>query len=506
MNNPHMERVREMEIKLDLPCILVIFGGTGDLTHRKLIPSLYNLQHQNLLPDNFAVVSVGRRDYSNDFYREQLRKSAENFSRFKINDEDWSKLEQRIHYVKFNFEDHDGYDKLDENLREFDTTYNTQGNRIYYLAVAPEYFEVIVDKLEEHNMALNSPGIKRIVIEKPFGKDVESAQYLNDKITRVFTEKNTYRIDHYLGKEMIQNIMVLRFANTLFESIWNNKYIDNIQISSSETVGVENRGGYYENSGALKDMIQNHMLQLLTLVAMEPPANLDTESIRDEKVKVLRSMEKITPKYIKENMVRGQYGRGRIGNKDVAAYREEDRVSPDSNIETFAALKLQIENYRWAGVPIYLRTGKRLRTKSTEIIIQFKTLPGVLYFKENGHLEPNLLVIKIQPREGAFFQFNAKRPGTGNVIVPVQMDFCQNCNFENNSPEAYERLLSDVIKGDSTLFTRWDEVAFSWKYVDNILKVWRENESDFPNYESGSWGPKEADELLAKDGRKWWNI
>jgi glucose-6-phosphate 1-dehydrogenase len=459
-----------------------------------------------MLPDNFAIVAVGRRDYSEADYREHLKKSVEPFSRFPMEEEVWDSLEQKIHYAKFNFDEDQGYVDLDNQLKELDKRYDTEGNRIYYLAVAPDYFEVIVDKLDEHDMTLKSQGIKRLVIEKPFGKDLESAEFLNQKISSVFSEKNIYRIDHYLGKEMIQNIMVLRFSNAIFESVWSNKYIDNIQISSSETVGVENRGGYYETAGALKDMIQNHMLQLLTLTAMEPPANLETESIRDEKVKVLRSMAKLTPEYIKENMVRGQYAAGKVGNKEVVAYRDEDRVSPESNTETFAAFKLTIDNYRWAGVPFYLRTGKRLKDKSTEIIIQFKHLPGTLYFKDNGNLEPNLLVIKIQPREGVFFQFNVKQPGGGNVVLPVQMDFCQNCNLQFNSPEAYERLISDVIKGDSTLFTRWDEVEFSWKYVDNILKIWRQDSNTLPTYESGSWGPKEADELLAKDGHKWWNI
>jgi glucose-6-phosphate 1-dehydrogenase len=498
--------VIKVDFKLDLPSVFVIFGGTGDLTHRKLMPSLYNLHYQNMLPDNFAIVSVGRRTYSDEEYTAQLKKSVQRFSRFPMEDEVWSKLEAKIHYVKFNFDEDEGYIDLDNELKEIDNKYNTQGNRIYYLAVSPDYFEVIVDKLDKNNMTLEAPGIKRLVIEKPFGKNLESAEFLNKKITDVFTEKNIFRIDHYLGKEMIQNIMVLRFSNTIFESVWNNRYIDNIQISSSEIVGVENRGGYYETAGALKDMIQNHMLQLLTLTAMEPPVNLETESIRDEKVKVLRSMAKLTPEYIKENMVRGQYAEGKIGNKEVVSYRDEESVSVDSNTETFAAFKLTIDNYRWSGVPFYLRTGKRLKDKSTEIIIEFKHLPGTLYFKDNGKLEPNLLVIKIQPREGVFFQFNVKQPGGGNVVLPVQMDFCQNCNLQFNSPEAYERLISDVIKGDSTLFTRWDEVEFSWKYVDNILKAWRQDSKGMPRYESGTWGPEEANELLARDGHKWWNI
>ena len=491
--------------RVQLPSIMVIFGGTGDLTHRKLMPSLYNLFQQNVLPDNFAIAAVGRRKYSNEEYRSQVRESIEKYSRFKVEDETWEKLKDRIHYISFNFDDDSGYVHLKDELEQLDIKYSTLGNRIYYLAVSPEYFDVIVDKLDKHHMALDDSSIRRIVIEKPFGKNLESAGYLNDRITRVFKEENTYRIDHYLGKEMIQNIMVMRFANSVFEHLWNNKYIDNVQISSTETVGVENRGGYYETSGALKDMIQNHMFQLLTLTAMEPPVNLDTESIRDEKVKVLRSLQPVSVEFVKDNMVRGQYGKGQMGIHSVNGYREEERVSSDSDIETFVAMKLYIENYRWAGVPFYIRSGKRMGNKTTEIVIQFKSLPKILYTKDE-ELQPNLLVIKVQPKEGVMFQFNTKKPGTGNEIIPVQMDFCQNCMMENNSPEAYERLISDIMKGDATLFTRWDEVEFSWKYVDEILRIWRQEKPDFPNYASGSWGPEEAHGLLEREGRQWWNV
>lgn len=494
-----------MQFKLQLPSVMVIFGGTGDLTHRKLMPSIYNLYFQNSLPDNFALVSVGRRDFTEDEYREQVKLSVEKYTRFKLDEAVWEKMKSRLFYVQFNFDDDDGYTKLKGMLDILDSKYNTQGNRIYYLAVAPEYFYVIVDKLEKHDMALKDGLIRRIVIEKPFGKNLGSASYLNEKITRVFTEENTYRIDHYLGKEMIQNIMVLRFANSLFEHQWNNKYIDNIQITSSEIVGVENRGGYYEKAGALKDMIQNHMFQLLALTAMEPPVNLDTESIRDEKIKLLKSLQPVNEEFVRDNMVRGQYGKGKIGNTQVKAYREEDRVSPESKIETFVAMKIFVENFRWAGVPFYIRTGKRMNNKTTEIVVQFKSLPNILYTKEND-LAPNLLVIRIQPREGVMFQFNGKKPGTGNEIIPVQMDFCQNCMLENNSPEAYERLLFDVIKGDSTLFTRWDEVEYSWKFIDSIMKIWEAQDYEFTSYESGTSGPEEAHELLAKDGRQWWEV
>jgi glucose-6-phosphate 1-dehydrogenase len=495
-----------LDLNIDLSCAMVIFGGTGDLTHRKLMPAIYNLAHNQMLPDNFYVVSIGRRIFSDEEYRDKIKEAVEKYSRFKFDEGVWNQIKGRIYYLEFPFEDNNGYIRLRELLRELDGTYNTGGNRIYYLAVAPEHFETIVEKLKINGMNNQEDGKKRIVIEKPFGRDLRSAQYLNKKITDAFDEDNIYRIDHYLGKEMIQNIMVLRFANVLFESLWNNRYIDNIQISSSETVGVENRGGYYETSGALKDMIQNHLFQLLSLIAMEPPVNLDTKSIRDEKVKVLRSIEEVTPEFVVKNMVRGQYGKGIIGNKEVIGYREEERVSPESNIETFAAMKLYIQNYRWAGVPFYIRSGKRLNNKSTEIVIQFKSLRNVLYFKEFEDLQPNLLVIKVQPREGVFFQFNGKKPGVGNTIVPVQMDFCQNCQFENNSPEAYERLLYEVMKGDSTLFTRWDEVEYSWRFVDTIAEVWRNTKPEFPNYKSGSWGPDAADELLRQDGRFWWNI
>jgi glucose-6-phosphate 1-dehydrogenase len=347
---------------------------------------------------------------------------------------------------------------------------------------------------------------RRVVIEKPFGRDLKSAQFLNQAITGVFSEKDTYRIDHYLGKEMLQNIMVIRFANALFEPVWNNRFIDNIQISSSETVGVENRGDYYEKSGVLRDMVQNHMLQLLTLTAMEPPVNLETESIRDEKVKVLRSLQYLTPELVRENGVRGQYGPGRIQNKEVPGYREEKRVDPKSFTETFIAMKAQVENFRWSGVPFYIRSGKRMPAKSTEVVVQFKQVPEILFFKEYGIMEPNFLVIKVQPQEGVFLSFNAKKPGTSMNIVPVQMDFCQNCLLEHDSPEAYERLLYDVMRGESTLFTRWDEVEYSWRYVDSIAEAWENEKTDFPNYAAGTWGPQKAEELIERDNKKWRNF
>ncbi|MDF2547636.1 MAG: glucose-6-phosphate dehydrogenase [Anaerosolibacter sp.] len=489
---------------MDLSCTMIIFGGTGDLAHRKLMPAIYNLLHEKLLPENFAVVAVGRKEKTSEGYREEIYHSIREFSRFKVDEGTWNHLKDRIYYRTLDFLQEEAYISLEAFLRDKADQYHTKGNRVYYMAVAPEYFEGIVDKLHRHCMGGDVAGWQRVVIEKPFGRDLSSAKYLNDKIVQVFQEENTYRIDHYLGKEMLQNIMVLRFANMIFEPLWNNRFIDHIQITSSETVGVENRGDYYERSGAMRDMVQSHMLQLLSLIAMEPPNDLDTESIRNEKVKVLKALKKIEGKDVVENTVRGQYGSYEADNGKTPGYREEVRVDHRSVTETFVALRIFIENFRWAGVPFYIRTGKRMPEKSTEILIQFKTMENILYFKDK-QLQPNILVIRIQPMEGVFFQFNAKEPGTRQRIIPVEMDFCQNCRVGINSPEAYERLLYDVMRGDATLFARWDEVEYAWKFIDSILEGWKDHIPVFPNYEAGTWGPKEADELLEKDQRNWIN-
>lgn len=489
------------------PCQLVIFGGTGDLTHRKLLPALYNLTVQDLLPEGFVLVAIGRRDKTSKSYRQEAYKSVKEFSRLEVDEAAWWSLEERIYYQRFDFREDPGYLKLNKFLQEMDEKYQTKGNRIFYLAVAPDYFGVIVDKLETHGILKNASSTwPRVVIEKPFGHDLKSARHLNDKLTRVFSEDRIYRIDHYLGKEMLQNIMVIRFANTLFEPLWNNKYIDNVQIISGETAGVGNRGGYYERAGALRDMVQNHMLQLLTLTAIEPPGDLETESIRDEKVKVLKKLADFEPDKIDDFAIRGQYGPGYIKGEKVFGYREEERTSPESNTETFVALKLFINNWRWAGVPFYIKTGKRLPKKSTEVIIEFNSHLHPDYLQDFTSLEPNLLVIRIQPREGVYLQFNAKEPGSRQKIIPVNMDFCQNCQIGTNSPEAYERLLYDIMLGDQTLFTRWDEVEYSWRFIDKLSRAWERIKPDFPNYAAGSTGPKAADELLVKDGRKWWEI
>lgn len=490
----------------ELANVMVLFGGTGDLAKRKILPALYHLKKMGNLPEGFAVVAIGRREKSHEEYREYIYNFIKEEAKVTMEPKLWQDLRKKIYYLPFHFDDSSGYERLKDLLGKLDREFKCKGNRIYYLAVAPQFFGLIVDKLREHKMDMVEGKWQRVVIEKPFGKDLKTAKALNEKIGEVFPEENIYRIDHYLGKEMLQNIMVIRFTNILFEPIWNNRYIDNIQISSSELMGIEGRGEYYEKAGALKDMVQNHMFQLLTLIAMEPPIKLDNQSIRDEKVKVLRSLQQYSKETIEKNIVRGQYAEGKIQGKKVKAYREEDKVDPNSNTETFVALKMEVENYRWSGVPFYIRTGKRMPSKSTEIVVEFKRPPEVLYFKEYKDLQPNLLVIGIQPKEGAYLRFNAKKPGTLGDIIPVEMDYCQNCQIEKNSPEAYERLVYDIMRGDSTLFTRWDEVEFSWKIIDEISKNWSSSVKDIPKYPAGQRGPKEAEALLSRDNRKWWNL
>lgn len=490
----------------DLSAILVIFGGTGDLTHRKLMPALYNMLLDGLVPENFRVVSIGRRDKTEEEYKKEIRASVEKHSRNKVDESIWSRLNDMITYYRFDFREYDGYLMLKKYLEEIDEKANTKSNRIYYLAVAPEYFETIVHGLHIADMARKESSWSRLVIEKPFGKDLKTARQLNQKLLEVFDEKSIYRIDHYLGKEMIQNIMVLRFSNSIFEAIWNNRFIDNIQISLTEKLGVGSRGNYYENSGAMRDMVQNHIMQILSLVAMEPPVNLKTDSIRTEKLKVIEAIEDITPEFLRENVVFGQYGKGVIDGNPVVGYREEENIPKDSNTETFVAMKLHINNFRWAGTPFYIRTGKRLGTYGAEIVIQFKDLPNILYFKDSNIQEPNLLVIRIQPNVGVFFQFNTKDFNTHHDIVPTKMDTSYVNPTQGNTPEAYERLIYDILRGDSTLFSRWDEVEAAWTIADKLIRYREQGNVKFPNYDAGSMGPIRAFELLAKDGRKWWNI
>ena len=486
------------------PCILVIFGATGDLTQRKLYPALINLAAQGRLPEHFAVVAVGRREKTDALVREEAKRAAAAAGAAPAVIAEAEGLLKRLHYFQMDFDVEAAYPSLRSRLAGLDAEYNTQGNRIYFLAVAPQYFGSIADYLYRQGMTANQGAWQRVVVEKPFGRNLPSARQLNARLTQAFGERRVYRIDHYLGKEMLQNLMVIRFANTLFEPLWNGRFIEEVQISINETVGVGSRGGYYDGAGALRDMVQNHMLQLLTLTAMEPPVDLDADSIRDEKVKVLRSLRPLEAADLATSVIRGQYGPGIIDGKPVVGYREEERVDPNSNTETYVALKLHIDNFRWSGVPFYLRTGKRLPVRSSEIVIRFREQPGVLYFgKGYSELGPNLLVIKIQPEEGVFLQFNARQPGTQGTIVPVRMDYCQNCGTGLDSPEAYERLLADVMRGDSTLFTRWDEVEYAWDFVDQIAGYWEQAGTPVEIYPAGSWGPEGADRLLARNGHRW---
>lgn len=492
--------------EIDLSSVMVIFGGTGDLTHRKLMPAFYNLVHDNLLPQHFAIVCVGRREKSTEQYREEIYEALKRFSRNKIEEPKWKRLEQIIFYETLDFTELDGYFQLKQRLLELDNTFETKGNRAFYLAVAPEYFETIVQRLDESGLSKNECAWTRLVIEKPFGKDLATARSLNDSILKVFREDDIFRIDHYLGKDMIQNIMVLRFSNFMFEQLWNNKYIDNIQISLNEKGGVGSRGGYYEHSGAIRDMLQNHIIQILSLVAMEPPINLSTESIRSEKLKVIQSIEEFTTDNLRKNVIFGQYGKGYIDGQPVPGYREEERVESDSMTETFVALKLHINNFRWAGTPFYIRTGKSLGKSSSEIVIQLKSLPNILYFENRYVQTPNLLIIRIQPNVGVSLRFNTKDFEAQNNIVQQNMDFSHTNSSQGNTPQAYERLILDLLRGDSTLFSRWDEVEASWKIADKIIAYREQNSADFPNYSAGTTGPIKAFELLAHDGREWWSV
>ena len=488
------------------PCALVIFGATGDLTHRKLVPALYNLAHEGSLPSSFAVVGFARRPKTNDEFRAELKQGVEQFSRFSpVNPAVWDAFAQSIFYHRAEFGDGKGYDALRTLLEKLDRERGTGGNRLFYLATAPTDFASVIQQLGSHGL-VQSPGgaVHRIVVEKPFGRSLATADDLNRVLEDVFDERQIFRIDHYLGKETVQNILALRFANEVFDPLWNQKYVDHVQITVAESLGVEGRGAYYDNSGALRDMVQNHMMQLLSLVAMEPPVGLDADDIRDEKVKVLRALRPITSAEVGEFTVRGQYAGGSIAGKTVVDYRTEPNVRPDSRTETFIALKLFIDNWRWAGVPFYLRHGKRLPKQVAEIAIQFKAPPAVLFAAEQClPLQPNVLVLRIQPDEGIAIRMNAKVPGTALNLQPVKMDFRYGGSFGARSPDAYERLLHDVIVGDPTLFTRRDEVECSWTIMDAILEGWSRPGATLSTYEAGTWGPPEADAFIARDGREW---
>src|SRR5882757_7875698 len=488
------------------PCTIVIFGATGDLTHRKLVPALYNLAADGDLPPAVEIVGFARREKSDEEFRRDLEQSTRQFSRQAVRDEIWKNFAQSIFYHQSEFEDEAGYKSLAKRLDEIDKNHGTRGNRLFYFAAAPDQFEPILKHLKAAGLNETCKGSwARVIVEKPFGSDLASARELNRIIHNSFSEEQTYRIDHFLGKETAQNILVLRFANAIFAPLWNTHYVDHVEITAAETLGVENRAGYYEHAGALRDMVQNHLLQLLCLVAMEPPTDLSADSIRDEKVKVVRSLRRYRADEIAKLVVRGQYTRGAINGESVPGYREEEKVDPKSETETYVALRLHIDDWRWSEVPIYLRVGKRLPKSATEISVHFKKAPMVLFNRDSTEHDQNVLVIRIQPDEGISLRMMAKIPGTSLRIEPVKMDFHYGTSFGKASPEAYERLLLDAMSGDATLFARRDEVEEAWAFIDPIEDAWHKNETPPPlcTYPSGSWGPKEADDLLERDGRTW---
>jgi glucose-6-phosphate 1-dehydrogenase len=491
------------------PCSVVIFGATGDLTHRKLVPALYNLAVDGELPSGVKIIGFARREKSDAEFRVGLEELNRKVSRSGHDDAIWGPFAENIHYHTSEFTDVDGYKRLAERLDAIDRERGGKGNRLFYIASAPEFFDDILINLKKAGLNQAAEGCwARAIVEKPFGTDLATARHLNQVVNETFNEKDTYRIDHYLGKETAQNLMVLRFANAIFEPLWNSRFISHVQITCAENLGMEGgRGGYYDKSGALRDMVQNHLLQLLSLVAMEPPTDLSADGVRDEKVKVIRSLRQWdTPEKVAANVVRGQYVAGHIDGKPVPGYREEDRVDPESMTEAYVALRLQIDTWRWSGVPFYIRVGKRLPKKSTEISIHFKSAPGVLFNALEGGLPGgNVLVIRIQPDEGISLRMVSKLPGTTLRLEPVKMDFHYATSFGKGSPEAYERLLLDGMAGDATLFARRDEVEEAWKFIDNIENAWHKSDSPPPmtTFTAGSWGPKEADDLLKQDGHVW---
>jgi glucose-6-phosphate 1-dehydrogenase len=488
------------------PTAAVIFGATGDLTHRKIIPAFYHLAKNNLLPDDFAIIGFARRPKSDDEFRQDLDEALHKFSHTQpVDEEIWKKLSAHIYYFQGELDDPEAYKRLAEKLKKLPESPKIGENYLFYLATSPNYFGVCAQNLAAANLASQHDGTRRrLIVEKPFGEDLKSAEELNRTLQKAFTESDIFRIDHYLGKETVQNLIYFRFANSIYEPLWNRLYIDHVQITVAEQVGVESRGGYYDHAGAARDMLQNHLFQLFTLTAMEPPASLDAESIRDEKVKVLRSIPTPSLDFLHKNVIRAQYGGGYIGGKAIPAYRQEEKVSHSSLTETFVAVRFEIDNWRWHGVPFYLRTGKALAAQFTEINIIFKRPPSVLFAAAgDDRLRRNSLRIRIQPNEGIGINFNAKVPGKAEAEL-VEMDFLYRSGFDHYLPEAYERLLVDALVGESTLFTRSDEVEQAWRLVDSLRDAWaKQPVRDLPLYACGSMGPVESDLLMEKDGRHW---
>jgi len=500
MDNPLTEGLERLPVH---PTTLVIFGGTGDLAKRKLLPAIYNLAHEGALPERFNLIACSRSDNSHEDYAQIARDAIKEFSRREPDETVLNALLEHVKYIPGTFDDASVYEKLSKQLDAFDEEAGQELNRAFYLSTAPEFFPVIVEALGKAGLNAHGDAEVRCIIEKPFGTTLEEAKELNERVLKVFHEQQVFRIDHYLGKETVQNMMAFRFANGLFEPVWNRNYIDNVQITAAEDIGIGSRAGYYDNAGALRDLVQNHMLQLLCHVAMEPPVDFSAEQVRDEKVKVLHAIKAPRPEDVEHMSVRAQYAKGDVAGEDAAGYLEEEGVPEDSNTETYAALRLQIQNWRWAGVPFYLRTGKRLARKVTEIAVTLKPVPH-LAFKQEGSVgvKPNQLVLTLQPNEGVSLSLGAKIPGTRMRIRPVNMEFLYGTAFLSQSPEAYERLIMDAMRGDATLFTRNDEVEAQWTIVDPIVRKWEETPGPLPQYEAGSQGPEDAARLL-EGGDHW---
>jgi glucose-6-phosphate 1-dehydrogenase len=485
------------------PTTLVIFGATGDLARRKLLPAIYNLAHEGALPERFNLVGVSRRDIPDEEFRSFANEAISEFSRREPNAEVLEGLLGRLRYIGLSFDDTEGYAKLASALDELEGDAGIPLNRAYYLSTAPEYFPVITEALKAAGLHRHEQADVRAIIEKPFGTDLASARSLQEVVSSVFRERQVFRIDHYLGKETVQNLLAFRFANLMFEPVWNRTYIEQVQITAAEDIGIGSRAGYYDNSGALRDLVQNHMLQLLTLTCMEPPTSFDADRVRDEKVKVLRAITPPTPEDVERITVRAQYGSGMVSGEEVPGYLDEEGVPDDSRTETYAALRLEVRNWRWAGVPIVLRTGKRLARKVTEIAVQLKPVPHMAFASEGSvGVQPNQLILTVQPNEGVTLSLGAKIPGTRMRIRPVNMEFLYGTAFMSQSPEAYERLIMDAMRGDATLFTRNDEVDAQWSIIDPILQAWRDGDQPVLSYPAGAPGPAEADFLLG-EGCRW---
>lgn len=491
------------------PCVAVIFGASGDLTKRKLIPALYNLKKDGLLSDDFAVLGLSRSPLSDEEFREKLKADMAAYSKAEFDPAIWNWFAERIYYMAGDLEQGSTYQELEGKLVELNEKHNARGNYCFYLATAPRFFGSVTDHLGESGLSAEeleteSPW-RRIVYEKPFGHDLDSARELNRQLAHTLSERQIYRIDHYLGKETVQNILIFRFANGIFEPLWNHRYVDSVQITVAENIGVERRGGYYDRSGALRDMVPNHIFQLISLTCMEPPVSFDADAVRDEQAKALRSLMPMDSEEALRLAVRGQYGAGKGEGEEAIAYRDEEGVPDDSSTETFVAMKLTLDNWRWAGVPIYLRTGKRLPIRATEICIQFRKAPFTLFRKTDvEHLPPSRLILRLQPDEGISLSFGAKIPGPIVRLGQVDMDFKYKDYFGATPSTGYERLLYDCMCGDPTLFQRADMTESSWKIVAPVLDLWKALPTrEFPNYAAGSWGPTAADDLLERDGRRW---